>query len=544
MFVLYEAPAGYMVFKFLGKKKSSTSNLEALQDAFRKDAAGVVQLHAFHKFEDTTEALAAATAIVDGKLDKQLRRLLKKNIKGDADVLATADSKLGMAIKKKLGIQCVNDNLSMEIIRGIRASLSDLMPALTEKDRSAMSLGLSHSLSRYKLKFSPDKVDTMIVQAINLLDELDKEVNTYAMRVREWYGWHFPEMSRIVNDNIDYAKCVLKAGVRVNFKNTDFSDILLPDVEETLKETCEISMGTEVSEDDIANVKALCTQVIELSAYRTKLYDYLKNRMAAIAPNLTVMVGELVGARLIAHAGSLMNLAKAPASTVQILGAEKALFRALKTKHDTPKYGLIYHASLIGQSAQKNKGKVSRVLAAKTALAIRVDALGEHEEATIGYECREKVEARMRQLETGQPYSLASTNAANSAKKYDREATLNGASGTYNQSSDVTETKKRKREGEDATGEDKTTKTKKKKKKKSLVEDISDEANPEAVKSKKKKKKSKPLVEEVGSADGTGADTKEKKKKKKKKKQEAEANEKASPEQPPKKKKKKKAKAT
>ena len=80
--------------------------------------------------------------------------------------------------------------------------------------------------------------------------------------------------------------------------------------------------------------------------------------MAAIAPNLTVLVGELVGARLIAHAGSLLNLAKHPASTVQILGAEKALFRALKTRQDTPKYGLIYHASMVGQAAPKNKGKL------------------------------------------------------------------------------------------------------------------------------------------------------------------------------------------
>merc|ERR1712137_898328 len=107
----------------------------------------------------------------------------------------------------------------------------------------------------------------------------------------------------------------------------------------------------------------LCDQVIDMSEYRTQLSDYLTNRMQAIAPNLTMLVGELVGARLIAHSGSLLNLAKQPASTVQILGAEKALFRALKAKHDTPKYGLIYHASIVGQAQPKHKGKVSRVLA-------------------------------------------------------------------------------------------------------------------------------------------------------------------------------------
>lgn len=105
-------------------------------------------------------------------------------------------------------------------------------------------------------------------------------------------------------------------------------------------------MGTEISDSDIAHIHSLCDQVISISGYRTQLAEYLRNRMNAIAPNLTVLVGELVGARLISHAGSLLNLAKHPASTVQILGAEKALFRALKTKHDTPKYGLIYHVSL------------------------------------------------------------------------------------------------------------------------------------------------------------------------------------------------------
>ncbi|XP_058757517.1 probable nucleolar protein 5-2 [Vicia villosa] len=128
-----------------------------------------------------------------------------------------------------------------------------------------------------------------------------------------------------------------------------------------------------------------------LIEYRAQLYAYLKSWMNTIAPNLTAMVGELVGARLIAHGGSLINLAKQPGSTVQILGAEKALFRALKTKHATPKYGLIYHASLIGQATPKFKGKISRSLAAKTALAIRCDALGDGQDNTMGLENRAKV---------------------------------------------------------------------------------------------------------------------------------------------------------
>jgi len=112
-----------------------------------------------------------------------------------------------------------------------------------------------------------------------------------------------------------------------------------------------------------------------------------------------VLVGELVGARLIAHAGSLVNLAKHPASTVQILGAEKALFRALKTKKATPKYGLIYHASLVGQTTPKNKGKISRILANKAALSCRVDALGDENTKPIGLQNLEKITARMQALD-------------------------------------------------------------------------------------------------------------------------------------------------
>jgi nucleolar protein 58 len=152
-------------------------------------------------------------------------------------------------------------------------------------------------------------------------------------------------------------------GVRTNAARITLANVLPEELEAAVKLAAEISMGTEISESDIAHIHSLCDQVIAISAYRTQLAEYLRNRMNAIAPNLTALVGELVGARLISHAGSLRNLAKHPASTVQILGAEKALFRALKTKHDTPKYGLIYHASLIGQAPQKLKGKASYLMA-------------------------------------------------------------------------------------------------------------------------------------------------------------------------------------
>lgn len=256
----------------------------------------------------------------------------------------------------------------------------------------------------------------MIVQAIALLDDLDKELNTYAMRVKEWYGWHFPEMGRILNDNLAYARVILAMGMRTNAAKADLAEILPEEIEGAVKAAAEVSMGTEITTEDLDNIQALAEQVVSFTEYRSQLSGYLSARMTAIAPNLTALVGELVGARLIAHAGSLMNLAKSPASTIQILGAEKALFRALKTKHDTPKYGLIYHASLIGQATGKNKGKIARMLATKAALGLRVDALSEwsqegegkgdlvteEDKAAVGLENRLKLERRLASLE-GRP---------------------------------------------------------------------------------------------------------------------------------------------
>jgi nucleolar protein 58 len=125
-------------------------------------------LKEFHKFENTTEALAAASAMVESKLNKGLKKFLKESVvsKDIKDKLAVQDSKLGTMIKEELGIKCVSGNAINELMRGIRGQICNLIQGLQETDLNAMSLGLSHSLSRYKLKFSPDKVDTMIVQAI------------------------------------------------------------------------------------------------------------------------------------------------------------------------------------------------------------------------------------------------------------------------------------------------------------------------------------------------------------------------------------------
>jgi len=352
-----------------------------------------VTLQGFKKFSGTTEALASTTALLEGKMDDTLQTFLKTSVvqKGIEAKLAVADRKLGSHISEVFkNIEVVHNGNVMELFRCVRSQLNVLLSD-EELDLNQMALGLSHSLGRYKMKFSPDKVDVMIVQAISLLDDLDKEINTYSMRVKEWYGWHFPELARILSDNNSYARVVKLMGQRSNIHSVDLTDILEEQTVAIVTNAAGLSMGTDVTDQDMKHIRDLAEQVIEISEYREELNSYIKNRMSAIAPNLTVLVGELVGARLIAHAGSLINLAKHPASTIQILGAEKALFRALKTKKATPKYGLIYHASYIGQTTSKKKGKVSRVLANKAALSCRVDALGDESTKKIGIESLQAV---------------------------------------------------------------------------------------------------------------------------------------------------------
>lgn len=305
----------------------------------------------------------------------------------------------------------------------------------------------------------------MVIQAVGLLDDLDKELNNYSMRLREWYGWHFPEISKILPDNLTYAKVVQTIGMRTNARSTDFNELLTPEDAARIKEAAEISMGSEISIEDETNIKELCAQIIYLSEYRMSLTEYLRTRMMAIAPNLTTMVGELVAARLIAHAGSLISLAKMPGSTIQIFGAEKALFRALKTKHETPKYGLIYHASIVGQANPKIKGKISRSLASKCALCIRVDALGEEAEGEVGSKCKKMIESRIAALESG--------NATGNLKKGSKISKYNSGDsnkkGQYNPGNEMMLSKKTKRDQDDSNSEE--VKAKKKKPKKSESSD-------------------------------------------------------------------------
>ncbi|XP_049849207.1 uncharacterized protein LOC126318235 [Schistocerca gregaria] len=434
MLVLFETSAGFALFKL--KDDGVLKKPEKLYDRFRKieSARKLVSLKSFLKFENLTDALETVTALMEGKANSTLRNFLKSTVK--TEKLAVGDLKLAASINKKLKIDCVYDNTVTELMRCIRFQFQDLLSTeFPEKNLQAMNLGLAHSLSRYKIKFSPDKVDAMIVQAVGILDDLDKELNIYIMRAREWYGYHFPELTKIVPDNNTYIRVIRALGDRQTANSKDLTDVVDEETAEKIKLAANISMGTEVSSEDMFHIQALVNEILDLVEYREYLWDYLKNRMIAMAPNLTMIVGELLGARLIAHAGSLMNLAKYPASTIQILGAEKALFRAIKASKPTPKYGYLYHASLVGQTNPKYKGKISRVVANKAALSVRVDALGDTITNEVGSESLLQIQNMMMNLENRDAQGIQRTLSRPSFQAYQRPSE---PVSTYNTKSDST----------------------------------------------------------------------------------------------------------
>ncbi|PRQ17023.1 putative Nop domain-containing protein [Rosa chinensis] len=545
VYLLYEAASGYSLFLAHGLDQIG-QNTEAVRSSVSdlNRFGKVVQLAAFHPFEQALDALNQCNSVSEGIMTDELRNFLELNLpkvkegKKPKFSLGVYEPKLGSHIFEVTKIPCQSNEFVLELLRGVRLHFDRFIKDLKPGDLEKAQLGLSHSYSRSKVKFNVNRVDNMVIQAIFLLDTLDKDVNSFSMRVREWYSWHFPELVKIVNDNYLYAKLAKT----IRDKSTLSEDNLeeLTDIvgdEDKAKEIIEAakaSMGQDLSDVDLLNVQQFAQKVMNLSEYRKKLYDYLVTKMNDIAPNLASLIGEVVGARLISHAGSLTNLAKCPSSTLQILGAEKALFRALKTKGNTPKYGLIFHSSFIGRASARNKGRMARYLANKCSIASRIDCFADNSTTAFGEKLREQVEERLDFYDKGvAPRKnidvMKSAMESTQSKDTDME--------TEEVTIEASEKKSKKKSKSAATengdvdepatngdaAEGKSEKKKKKKDKRKLDEEdeeMEDANNGHAEedgtgKKKKKKKKSK-----HGEADGADLASDVKKKKKKKSKSE------------------------
>jgi nucleolar protein 56 len=353
--------------------------------------------------------------ISEGLLPDLLQSVLELNLpqtsgKKSKVVLGVHDKKLAAEISSNFpGVLCETGDTSEvvhDLLRGLRTHSEKLLKGLQEGDVGRAQLGLGHAYSRAKVKFNVHKNDNHIIQQIATLDMLDKHINSNAMRVREWYGWHFPELIRIESDNVKYAKLASLIGNKSKLSDDNLHEIAAVldedgDKARAIINAAKISMGQDITSADIDMVRTFSDNVVRSALYRRLLANSLDEKMSEVAPNLQCLLGTAVAARLISHAGSLTNLAKYPASTLQILGAEKALFRALKTKGNTPKYGLIFQSSFIGRAKTNHKGRISRYLANKCSLAARIDNFSEHPTPHFGEAMRKQLEERLEFYATG-----------------------------------------------------------------------------------------------------------------------------------------------
>lgn len=245
------------------------------------------------------------------------------------------------------------------------------------KELSVWNRNVSMELAKLRVKGAAEKRDLVIAQAIQTLDDLDRTVNLFMGRLREWYGVHFPELDRLVEKHETYARLVMNLGYKENFTIKALEKESIPkNRAENIGTVAEKSMGADMAEKDLEEIQALSKSVLEMYDLRKNMENYVNKTMEEVAPNTKAVAGALLGARLIAIAGSLQNLAMKPASTIQVLGAEKALFRSLKTGARPPKHGLIFQHALLHDAKRWQRGKIARVLAGKLAIAARIDAFG------------------------------------------------------------------------------------------------------------------------------------------------------------------------
>lgn len=486
---LFESSSGYALFEKVEGEEIAVQS-EQFQKSLldRKKFTKIIRLKSFLPFTSAENALENINDVSEGVLNNYLKNFLTTNIgkKSKGMVIGVQDDKLGSAIKEGTGIGAEKSNNVSEVLRGIRFHFEAYIEGLKSGDLEKAQRGLGHSYSRSKVKFNVHRVDNMIIQSIALLDQMDKDLNTFTMRCKEWYSWHFPELIRVVPDQTKFARLV-----KLIRNKENLSEDNLPALEEItgdaavaqeIIDAARSSMGTDISEVDLINIETFAERVIQLAEYKTRLHSYLLKKMQDVAPNLAALMGETIGARLIAQAGSLTNLAKAPASTVQILGAEKALFRALKTKGNTPKYGIIFNSPFIGKAGAKNKGRISRYLANKASIASRIDSFSEVTgNSKFGEVLRGQVEERLKFYETGvKPRK-------NLDVMHDTLEELK-SEGLYYEG---------KEEGEDAETPKKSKKDKKRKSDAAAMEVDDDEEKKTPSKKSKKEKKGKKATEEA-----------------------------------------------
>ena len=300
--------------------------------------------------------------------------------------------------KLKIAVELVRPSEAGELLRGNLEKYAVKLGFVKEgAELRDWTHKVSVELTKMRVRKAGEKRDLVVAQAIQTIDDVDKTVNLFMGRIREWYGLHFPELDRLVEKHETYARLVVDLGRRdkFTFENLEKED-LPKNKAEQIAMVAEKSMGADLEDDDLTQIQTLCKNALQLYDMRQKLEGYMDSTMDEVAPNIKALVGALLGARLIALTGGLINLAKMPASTVQVLGAEKALFRSLKTGARPPKHGIIFQHTLIHEGKRWQRGKIARALAGKLAIAARSDAFSGH---YIGDGLKASFERRIKEIQ-------------------------------------------------------------------------------------------------------------------------------------------------
>ena len=302
---------------------------------------------------------------------------LSKFLSNEQNDVTVNDSALYDLLKKKdIEAQMMSEHDIENIQLTKPKILVDANLATDENDAMQKLRDFAIQLSSTKITEVSESPVLHVIQSINTLDDTDKIINAISSRLREWYGLHFPELDNIIDSINGYAQIVL-AGKRKNMTDDVFVNAGFPDSKvQMLSLVREKSRGGDITDENLLMVQSLAKNILELFDMRKNLEEQIDTQMKEIAPNITAVLGTTVGARILAKAGSLVRLSSMPASTIQVLGAEKALFRALKTGSNPPKHGLLFQHAVVHAAPRWQRGKIARAIAAKAAIAARVDVHG------------------------------------------------------------------------------------------------------------------------------------------------------------------------
>lgn len=324
-------------------------------------------------------------------------------VKRQKDKVVLEDPELARRLSAILqGVEVVSESPDPVAVEFRRRFWEAYLPSLgiTKEEYNALLTEVSDLITRRKLRQAVEKRDLFIAQSISAVDDIDKTLNLIASRIREWYGIHFPELEELVRDNKEYVLLVKNVGHRSKYALEVVKEVLKGAPEERVRrivEAAKKSIGADMSEWDLDQIRAYADIYLRLDEYRSKLSDYIDEAMKDVAPNIRELVGSLLGARLIKLAGGLSRLAMLPASTIQVLGAEKALFRALRTGGKPPKHGVIFQFPEIFRAPRWQRGKIARALAAKLAIAAKADAFTGN---FIAPKLKEDLLARIQEVKT------------------------------------------------------------------------------------------------------------------------------------------------